>query len=115
MSYTPIRNLPGIGPPKRQEFLQNSSSVFAQGKKKEQESVDTGKLYEEIGRLKVEVDRPATWFLKKKSLAKPVEEKRAMIETDHPVLSIKRQCELVGLCRSVFYRGGDPLSASQNR
>jgi putative transposase len=26
-----------------------------------------------------------------------------MIEVDHPVLSIKRQCELVGLCRSVFY------------
>lgn len=26
-----------------------------------------------------------------------------MIETDHPVLSISRQCELVGLPRSVFY------------
>ena len=45
----------------KQEFLQNSASVFTQGKKKEQESVDTGKLYEEIGRLKVEVD-----FLKKR-------------------------------------------------
>lgn len=45
----------------KQEFLQNSASVFAQGKKKEPESVDTGKLYEEIGRLKVEVD-----FLKKR-------------------------------------------------
>lgn len=45
----------------KQEFLQNSASVFTQGKKKEQEPVDTGKLYEEIGRLKVEVD-----FLKKR-------------------------------------------------
>lgn len=45
----------------KQEFLQHSASVFAQGKKKEQEAVDTGKLYEEIGRLKVEVD-----FLKKR-------------------------------------------------
>ena len=57
--------------PKRQEFLQNSASVFIpagnrQGKKKEQESVETGKLYEEIERLKVEVDRPATRFLKKR-------------------------------------------------
>ncbi len=34
---------------------------------------------------------------------KPVEEKRAMIETEHPVLSIKTQCKLVGLCRSLFY------------
>ncbi|WP_224994323.1 IS3 family transposase [Cesiribacter sp. SM1] len=26
-----------------------------------------------------------------------------MIEVDHPVLSISRQCELIGLSRSVFY------------
>jgi transposase len=45
----------------KQEFLQNSASVFTKGTKKEQESVDTAKLYEEIGRLKVEVD-----FLKKR-------------------------------------------------
>lgn len=32
-----------------------------------------------------------------------MEEKRAMIEVDHPVLSVCRQCELVGLSRSVFY------------
>lgn len=45
----------------KQEFLQNSASVFTKGKKKE-EAVDTAKLYEEIGRLKVEVD-----FLKKRA------------------------------------------------
>jgi transposase len=44
----------------KQEFLQNSASVFTKGKKKE-EAVDTAKLYEEIGRLKIEVD-----FLKKR-------------------------------------------------
>jgi hypothetical protein len=69
MRCTPIRFLPGIGPPTRQEFLQNSASVFTKGKKKDEPSVDTAKLYEEIGRLKVEVD-----FLKK-SIDKPVEEK----------------------------------------
>lgn len=41
--------------------MENSSTVFTKGKKKEEESVDTGKLYEEIGRLKIEVD-----FLKKR-------------------------------------------------
>ncbi len=44
----------------KQEFLANSASVFTKGKKQE-ESVDIAKLYEEIGRLKVEVD-----FLKKR-------------------------------------------------
>jgi transposase len=44
----------------KQEFLQHSASVFTKGKKKE-EAVDTARRYEEIGRLKVEVD-----FLKKR-------------------------------------------------
>ena len=44
----------------KQEFLQNSASLFTKGKKKE-ESVDSSRLYEEIGRLKVEID-----FLKKR-------------------------------------------------
>lgn len=47
----------------KQEFLQNSTSVFTKGKRKEDPSVDTAKLIEEIGRLKVEVD-----FLKKRAL-----------------------------------------------
>ncbi len=45
----------------KQEFLENSASVFSQGKRKEQETVDTTRLYEQIGRLQVEVD-----FLKKR-------------------------------------------------
>jgi transposase len=44
----------------KQEFIQNSASLFNKGKKKE-ESVDSSRLYEEIGRLKVEID-----FLKKR-------------------------------------------------
>lgn len=44
----------------KQEFLQNSASLFTKGKKKE-ETVDSSRLYEEIGRLKVEID-----FLKKR-------------------------------------------------
>jgi putative transposase len=33
-----------------------------------------------------------------------VTQKRAMIEMDHPGLSISRQCELLGLCRASYYR-----------
>jgi transposase len=46
----------------KQEFVQNSVSIFTKGKKKEEASVDTAKLYEQIGRLKIEMD-----FLKKES------------------------------------------------
>lgn len=38
----------------KQEFLQNASVVFTKGKKKDTEAVASAKLYEEIGRLKVE-------------------------------------------------------------
>jgi transposase-like protein len=54
-------------------------------------------LYEQIGRLKMELE----WV--KKKLPYLIETKRAMIDTDHPTLSIRRQCELVGLNRSTFY------------
>jgi putative transposase len=39
--------------------------------------------------------------------------KRAMIEPDHPTLSIRRQCELIGLNRSTYYSetaGESPLN-----
>lgn len=38
----------------KQEFLKNASVVFTKGKKKDREVVASAKLYEEIGRLKVE-------------------------------------------------------------
>ena len=36
-------------------------------------------------------------------------EKRAMIEPEHAKLSVRRQCELIGLSRSSYYRepGGE--------
>lgn len=44
----------------KQEFLQNASVVFTKGKKRTTDEVASEKLYEEIGRLKVE-----NTFLKK--------------------------------------------------
>lgn len=54
-------------------------------------------LYEQIGRLKVELD-----FLKKSSTMS-LEQKRLAIEPQHDALSIAEQCELLGLSRSSFY------------
>lgn len=45
----------------KQEFIKNASVVFTKGKKEATEAVESAKLYEEIGRLKIENS-----FLKKR-------------------------------------------------
>ncbi len=54
-------------------------------------------LYEQIGRLKVELE----WL--KKKLPESAAAKQQLIELDHPELSIRRQCELLDLNRSTYY------------
>jgi putative transposase len=39
----------------------------------------------------------------KKNLPNPLEAKRRLIEPDHPDLSVRRQCELLGVNRSSYY------------
>jgi putative transposase len=55
-------------------------------------------LFEQIGRLKMELE-----WLKKKSQRLSCESRRSLIEVGHPALSVRRQCELVGLNRSSLY------------
>lgn len=43
------------------------------------------------------------WSGSKKNLPPSVNDKRGLIEPDHPVLSVRRQCELIGLSRSTYY------------
>jgi putative transposase len=53
-----------------------------------------------------------------KKLPNSIEAKRTMIEPHHPTLSIRRQCELVGLNRSTFYwqpAGESPLNLALMR
>ena len=59
----------------------------------EKEKVIDG-LYRQIGQLKVENE-----WLKKNIHSLSVDEKRRLIELDNKELSIRRQCELVGLQR----------------
>jgi putative transposase len=54
-------------------------------------------LFEQIGRLKMELE----WV--KKKLPASVEAKRTLIEPDHPRISLRRQCALLGLNRSSLY------------
>ncbi len=61
--------------------------------------------YQEIERLKIELADL------KGRLPGPVEAKRALIEPEHPTLSVARQCELLGLARSSWYYRPVPASA----
>jgi putative transposase len=63
-------------------------------------------LYQQIGQLKVELD----WL--KKKLAWSVDDLRQLIEADDKQLSLRRQCQLLGLARSSFYYEARPESAA---
>jgi putative transposase len=83
----------------KKQLLAGSEEIFANGSKAsvvDAEALQTP-LYEQIGRLKMELE----WV--KKKLPPSAEALRALIESDHPQLSVRRQCELLGLNRSSFY------------
>jgi len=62
------------------------------------------KLYEEVGRLKMELD----WV---KKLPGSVETKRQWIQPGHAHLSVRRQCVLLGLGRGSWYYQPTSVSA----
>ena len=45
----------------------------------------------------------------KKSNLTPVKQKKLQVETDHEKISIRRQCELLGLNRSTLYYSAEPM------
>ena len=75
----------------KKQLLEEMSGIFSDKRRKEKQ-VDEGdkaKLYEEIGRLRIEVD----WL--KKNLDLTVSEKRAAIDRSSEAISVTRQCELL--------------------
>ncbi len=83
----------------KSQLLKDGASIFSTNtarQRRDQETLQT-ELYEQIGRLKMELE----WL--KKKLPNDIQAKCAMIEPGHPHLSLRRQCELVGLNRSTFY------------
>jgi hypothetical protein len=69
------------------------------GRKREARNADADSdaPYQEIGRLKVELD-----WLKKKSACR-IEEMRPLVERDRPETSVRRQCELLDVNRFRLY------------
>ncbi len=84
----------------KQQLVEHLPEIFQRpgsSSQKEDEAEVIPQLYQQIGRLQVELE----WL--KKNTNRSVTERRAMIETSHDHLSVARQCELLGLSRSSFY------------
>jgi len=104
---------PGDGPDPvqvsqwKKEAAERLPEVFARkADQNAQEAKEREKeLFEEIGRLKMELE-----WLKKKLASSSVEERRRMMEPQHPALPITRQCELLGLARASYYHQPEPES-----
>jgi putative transposase len=83
----------------KKQLLSQAETLFANGTKAAAADAETEKteLFEQIGRLKMELE-----WLKKKSARSP-ECLRPLVEPDHLALSVRRQCELLGLSRASLY------------
>lgn len=85
----------------KKQLVTGGAALFQPRSKKKSDpaQIPDTELYEQIGRLKMELE----WLKKKKNLNRSVKAKRMMIEPKHPVLSIRRQCKLIGLNRATLY------------
>lgn len=79
-----LEGLPETFSTRRAQSAQEDEAVKAQ-------------LYQQIGQLKVELD----WL--KKKLPSSVEAKRRLVELAQPALSVRRQCQLLGLSRVSYH------------
>ena len=89
----------------KKQLMAQVAELFADGRQRRaDQATDEQELYEQIGRLKMEVE----WL--KKKLPRSAEVKRQCIDPNHKHLSVARQCRLIGLARSSWYY--EPLGES---
>jgi len=83
----------------RKTALEQIEGLFVDGRKKKalDAGADQEALYAQIGRLKVELD----WL--KNKLAYSTDERRLLVDPALEEISIRRQCQLLGISRSGFY------------
>jgi len=91
----------------RKSALEQLPELFVDGRTRKGRNgeADRDALYEEIGRLKW------NWTGSKKQSACSIEELRPLVERAHPEISMRRQCELLGVNRSGLYY--EPVGESQ--
>ena len=83
----------------KRQLLDAGATIFdhAPARQQQQQQAREAELFEQIGRLKMELE----WL--KKKLPPSVEIKRMMIEPINADISIRRQCELLGLNHATLY------------
>jgi putative transposase len=83
----------------RKTAMDQLPELFVDGRKHQHNHAEAENtaLYEEIGRLKVELD----WL--KKKLACSTEDRRPLVDRDHREISVRRQCELLSVSRASLY------------
>ena len=83
----------------KKQLLDGIDSLFHDGRRHDHDESQAiqAELYEQIGRLKMELE----WL--KEKLPASSDLKRPLVEPDNPQLGIRRQCELLGLNRSSYY------------
>jgi putative transposase len=81
----------------KKQLLAGADQVFANGRPAAAAAAEKAELFEQIGRLPRELEG-----LKKK-LDRPPERLRPLGEADHSELSVRRQCEPLGLSRASLY------------
>jgi putative transposase len=83
----------------KKQLMEEGTSIFSSDSARRQHNQEMreAELYEQIGRLKMELE----WLKKKLPAASKV--KRTMIELNHSLLSLRRQCALLGLSRATVY------------
>jgi len=83
----------------RKTALEQLADIFVDGRKRKHAGgeVEKDALYEEIGRLKW------SWTGLKKKWVCSIEQARLLVESDHAEISVRRQCDLLGVNRSGLY------------
>ena len=81
----------------KKQLVASAADSFRDGRKRPRVADHEAELYEQIGRLKMELE----WL--KKKLSRLTDRLRGLVEPGHGRLSIQRQCGLLGLSRSTFY------------
>ena len=89
----------------KRQLLDAAPAAFSSGKDKhaEKKEVERDHLYQKVGQLQIEVD----WLKKDRLSGMSVPEKVKCIDGNDKKLSISRQCELLQLPRSSYYRPRD--------
>jgi len=89
----------------KRKLLEQSSTLFERKNKKDEEYNELKKKKEELFRQLGEMRYENEWL---KKVQTAVRQRSRLIDPKEPVLSVRRQCELLNIHRSVFYYRAKP-------